>query len=60
MEINTIEEGELNDVAGEEVAMEDIDYAKVKNKFIKPKKRVARKTEAIPSSETLATIYQTI
>jgi hypothetical protein len=33
-----MEEGEINDVDGEEVVMEDMDYAKVKNKVIKPKR----------------------
>jgi hypothetical protein len=28
MEINTMEEEEMNDVAGEEVLMEDMDYAR--------------------------------
>jgi hypothetical protein len=36
-------EGELNDKAGEEVVMEDMDYAKLKNKVVKPKKRVVGK-----------------
>jgi hypothetical protein len=40
MELNTMEEGKVNGIAGEEV-MEDMDYAKVKNKVIKPKKRFA-------------------
>jgi hypothetical protein len=44
MEVNTMEEGEINDVAEEEVVLEDMDYAKVKNKVIKPKKRVAGET----------------
>jgi hypothetical protein len=42
MEINTMEEREINDIVGEEVVMEDMDCAKVKNKVIKPKKRVAK------------------
>jgi hypothetical protein len=37
MEVNTMEEGEINDVAGEEVVKEVTDYAKVKNKVINPK-----------------------
>lgn len=36
-----IEEGEISDVVGEEVMMEGIDYAKVKNKVNKSKKRVS-------------------
>jgi hypothetical protein len=30
MEVNTMEEGEINAEAGEEVLMEDMDHAKVK------------------------------
>jgi hypothetical protein len=41
MEVNTMEKGEINDVIVEEVVMEDMDYTKIKNKVIKPKKRVA-------------------
>jgi hypothetical protein len=41
MEIEAMEEGEINDEAGEEVVMEDMDYAELKNKFVKAKKRVA-------------------
>jgi hypothetical protein len=37
MDVNTMEEGEINYVAGEEVVMEDMDYAKVKNKVYKTK-----------------------
>jgi hypothetical protein len=37
VEVNTMEEGEINGVDGEEVVMEDMDYAKL----IKQKKRVA-------------------
>jgi hypothetical protein len=44
MEVNTMEEGEINDIAGEEVVMQDMDYAKVKNKIIKLKKTVAGET----------------
>jgi hypothetical protein len=43
MYINTMEEGEISDVAGE-VVMEDIDYAKVKNKVITLKKKVPGET----------------
>jgi hypothetical protein len=31
IEVNSMEEGEINDVAGEEVAMEDMEYGKVNN-----------------------------
>jgi hypothetical protein len=41
MEVEAMEEGEINDEAGEEVVMEDMDYTELKNKFVKPKKRVA-------------------
>jgi hypothetical protein len=44
MEVETMEGGEINDEAGEEVVMEDIYYAELKNKFVKPKKRVAGET----------------
>jgi hypothetical protein len=40
MEVEAMEEGEINDEAGEEVEMEDMDYAELKNKFFEPKKRV--------------------
>jgi hypothetical protein len=29
-----MEEGEINDEAGEEVVMEDMDYAELKNEFV--------------------------
>jgi hypothetical protein len=51
MEVKTMEEGEINDVDGEEMVMGDNDYAKLKNKFIKPKKRVAGETGPQLSSE---------
>jgi hypothetical protein len=44
MEGDAVEDGEIYDGAGEEVVMEDMDQAKLKNKVIKPKKRTARKT----------------
>jgi hypothetical protein len=37
MEVNTVEEGKVNNAAGEEVAMEDMEYAKVKSNIITPK-----------------------
>jgi hypothetical protein len=46
-----MEEGEINDEAGEEVVMEDMDYAELMNKFVKPKKRVAGETGPELSSE---------
>jgi hypothetical protein len=50
MEVEAMEEGEISDEAGEEV-MEDMDYAELKNKFVKPKKRVAGETGLELSSE---------
>jgi hypothetical protein len=44
MEVNAMEEGEINDEAGEEVVMENMDYTKLKNKAVRPKKRVVGKT----------------
>jgi hypothetical protein len=56
-----MEEGEINDVAGEEVVMEDMDYAKVKNNVIKPKKGVAGETGAeLSSDEELRTQFSTV
>jgi hypothetical protein len=43
MEVEAME-GEINDEAGEEVVMEDKDYTELKNKFVKPKNRVAGET----------------
>jgi hypothetical protein len=51
MEVEAMEEGEINDEAGEEVVMEDMDYRELKNKFVKPKKRVAEETGPELSSE---------
>jgi hypothetical protein len=44
MEVEAMEEGEINDEAGKEVVMEDMDYAELMNKFAKPKKRVGGET----------------
>jgi hypothetical protein len=51
MEVEAMEEGEINDEAGEEVVMEDMDYAELKNKFIRLKKMVAGETQPELSSE---------
>jgi hypothetical protein len=51
MEVEAMDEGEIDDDAGEEVVMEAMDYAELKNKFVKPKKRVANKTGPELSSE---------
>jgi hypothetical protein len=50
IEVDAMEEGEINDEAGKEV-MEDMDYAKLKNKIFKPKKRIAGKGGLELSSE---------
>jgi hypothetical protein len=46
MEVEAMEVGELKDEAGEEVVMEDMDYAELKNKFVKPKKGGCRRNRA--------------
>jgi hypothetical protein len=51
MEVEAMEEGEINDEAGEEVMMKDMVYAELKNKFVKPKKRAAGETGPEFSSE---------
>jgi hypothetical protein len=43
MEVEAMEEGEINDEAGEEVVMEDMDYAELKNKFVKPRRGLQEK-----------------
>jgi hypothetical protein len=51
MGVEAMEEGEINDEAGEEVVMEDMNYAELKNKFVKPKKRFAGEAGPEISSE---------
>jgi hypothetical protein len=51
MEVDALEDGEIYDEAGEEVVMEDMNHAKLKNKVVKPKRRVAGKTGPELSSE---------
>jgi hypothetical protein len=51
MEVEAMEEREINDEVGEVVVMEGVDYAELKNKFVKPKKRVAGETRPELSSE---------
>jgi hypothetical protein len=51
MEVDAMEEEEINDEPVEEVEMEDKDYAKLRNKVVKPKKRVAGKARPEMSSE---------
>jgi hypothetical protein len=43
MEVEAMEEGEINDEAGEEMLMEDMDYAELKNKFVKQRRRLQEK-----------------
>jgi hypothetical protein len=61
MEVEAMEEGEINDEAGEEVVMEDKDYTELKNNFVKPKKRVAGETgPELSSEEELMTQFSTV
>jgi hypothetical protein len=61
MEVNTMEEGETSDVAGEEVVMEDMDHAKVEVRVIKPKKRIVReKGHELSSDEELRAQFSTV
>jgi hypothetical protein len=56
-----MEEGEINDVVGEEVVMEGLDYAKLKNKGIKPKKKVIGETgPELSSNEKLRAQFSTV
>jgi hypothetical protein len=56
-----MEEGEINDEAGEEVVMEDLAYAELKNKFVKPKTRVAGETgPELSSEEELMAQFSTV
>jgi hypothetical protein len=45
MEVNTLDEGKIHDIVREEVLMEDMDYAKLKNKVIKPTTRLRAKQD---------------
>jgi hypothetical protein len=61
MEVNTTEEGKKYEVVGEEAVMEDMDYAKLKNKFIKPKKMVEGQTvPELSSDEELRAKFSTV
>jgi hypothetical protein len=60
MEVEAMEEREINDEAWEEVVMEDTDYTELKNKFVKPKKRVAGETGPELSSEKLMAQFSTV
>jgi hypothetical protein len=58
MEVEAMEEEKINDEAGEEVVM---DYAELKNKFVKPKKRVAGETgPELSSKEELMAQFSTV
>jgi hypothetical protein len=57
MEVEAKEEGEIN----EEVVKEDVDYVELKNKFVKPKKRVAGETgPELSSEEELMAQFSTV
>jgi hypothetical protein len=59
--VEAMEEGEINDESGEEVVMEDMDYAELKNKFVKPKKRVSGETgPELSSEEELMAQFSTV
>jgi hypothetical protein len=56
-----MEEEKINDEPAEEVEMEDKDYAKLKNKDIKPKKRFAGKEgPELSSEEELMAQFSTV
>jgi hypothetical protein len=56
-----MEEGKINDIAGEEMVMKDMDYAKVKNKAVKPEKRVFGETvPELSSNEELRAQFSTV
>jgi thioredoxin-related protein len=61
MGVEAMKEGEINDEAVKEVVMEDMDYAELKNKFVKPKKRVAGETvPELSSEEELMAKFSTV
>jgi hypothetical protein len=62
MEVDAMEEEEeINDEPAEEVEMEDKDYAKLTNKVVKPKKRVAGKAgPELSSEEELMAQFSTV
>jgi hypothetical protein len=51
MEVEAMKDEEISDEAGEDVVMEDMDYAELKNRFVKPKRMVAGETGPELSSE---------
>jgi hypothetical protein len=50
-EVNKMKKGEINDIAGEDVVMKDMDCIKIKSKVIKQEKRVAGETGPELSSD---------
>jgi hypothetical protein len=61
MEVNAMEEGEIYDEAGKEVVMENMDYAMLKNKVMKSKKRVEEETgPGLSSEEELMEQFSTV
>jgi hypothetical protein len=61
IEVEAMEEGEINNEAGQEVVMEDMDYTELKNKFVKPEKRVAGETgPKLSSEEELMAQFSTV
>jgi hypothetical protein len=51
MEVTEMEKGDISEEAGEEVVMEEMDCAKLKNKVMKSKKRLGGETRPECSSE---------
>jgi hypothetical protein len=61
MEVDAMKEEEINDEPAEEVEMEDKDYAKLRNKVDKPKKRAAGKGgHELSSEEELMAQFSTV
>jgi hypothetical protein len=61
MEVDEMEEEEINDEAAEEVEMDDKEYAKLRNKVVKPTKRVAGEAgPELSSEEELMTQFSTV
>jgi hypothetical protein len=61
MDVEAIEQEEISDEAEEEVVMVHMDYAKLKNKFVKPKKRAAgERRPELSSEEELKAQFTTV
>jgi hypothetical protein len=61
MEVNKMEDGEINDVAGKEVVTEGIDSAKENNKVMKPRNWFAGETgPELSSDEELRAQFCTV